>query len=72
MNRIEQRVKRLEEEAPAKPCNHPSAVLFNPADQEVEGLRRQLDACPNCRGADGPKIVIIKSYGGRRVNRNGN
>lgn len=58
MSRLEQRVKRLEEEAPQGSCSHPPITyLSNPTEEE------ELDACPNCkRGEAKPLVVILKSY----------
>ena len=74
MSRLEQRVKKLEKESPREPCCHPSIsylsnlgnhppspYLINPTEEEVEKLRRELDSCPNCKGAD-VEIVIFQQF----------
>ena len=71
MNRLEQRVKRLEEEAPQGPCDHGLVILVDPTEEELEERRKELRACPRCREGDGPKMVILKCYGEGGVNRNG-
>ena len=60
---LEQRVKSLEKEAPPRqPCNHPSiAYLTNSTEEELDKLRRELDACRNCKGSN-VKIVIFQQF----------
>lgn len=74
MNRIEQRVKRLEEEAPRPRCNHPVGVFLNPSEDERAKLKRELAACPNCGPGAGPAIMVIEIKGDEqgRVNGDGN
>jgi len=76
MSHTEQRVKRLEERVLQEPglCNHPSIsyltdssnhpsnpYLINPTEEEVEKLERELESCPNCKGAD-VEIVIFQQF----------
>ena len=59
MNRLDQRIKRLEGQAGA--CNHRSPVILaNPTEQEVERTRKELDECPSCRKGERPKMVILE------------
>ncbi len=64
MSRLEQRVKRLEEEAPQESCSHPPITyLTEPTAEELAKVEEKLDACPNChKGESRPLIVILKSY----------
>ena len=73
--RLEQRVKSLEKEAPPRqPCNHPSIsyltnssnhppnpYLTNSTEEELDKLRRELDACRNCKGSN-VEIVIFQQF----------
>ena len=63
MNRIEQRVKRLEEEAPRGPCNHPLGIMINPTEEKVGKREKKLADCHNCRrhgSGLGPDLMIIR------------
>lgn len=42
------------------PCNHRLGVLFDPTEEEIEEIEKQLASCPNCAQDDGPKIMIIR------------
>ena len=59
MNRLRQRVKRLEERVPERPCSHPLPLLVNPTDEEVEEMGRVLDSCPRCSRLNGPKPRML-------------
>ena len=74
MSRLEKRVKSLEKDSPREPCNHPSIsyltdssnhpsnpYLINPTEKEVEKLERELESCPDCKGAD-VEIVIFQQF----------
>ena len=46
MNRLDQRIKRLEEQHGA--CNHRSPVILaNPTEEEVERRKNELAECPS-------------------------
>ena len=63
MNRLEQRVKKLEEAAPQPPCDHGSPVLFKPSDEEIAKAEMDLANCPKCsnpKSGPGARLVIIK------------
>ncbi len=63
MNSMENRIRRLEEEAPKEPCNHPLGILIDPSEEEVERLNRELAECSNCRRDShdhGPATVVIR------------
>jgi len=58
MASIERRVARLEGQQGA--CNHQSPVILaNPAEEEVERRKKELDECPSCRKGGRPRMVIM-------------
>ena len=58
MNRLEQRLRRLETHRRA--CNHGDyIVLENPTDEELERVTRELVQCPSCR-YKGMKPFVIR------------
>jgi hypothetical protein len=59
MNRLEQRVRRLEEGCGA--CNHRSPVILaNPTEEELARKRKELNECPSCNKHGQPKLVILQ------------
>lgn len=59
MGNIERRLARLEGQQGA--CNHRSPVILaNPAVEEVERKRKELDECPSCKKHGPPQLVIMK------------
>ena len=63
MKRLEQRVKKLEEAAPQRPCDHGSPVLFEPTAAEVAKAQKELDDCSKCgtpKSGPGPILVIFR------------
>lgn len=58
MNRLDQRLKRLETYQGA--CNHSAYVILeNPTDEELERVTRELVQCPSCR-YKGTKPFVIR------------
>ena len=58
MNRLEQRIKRLERNAGA--CNHRlPIILSNPTEGEIQERKSELDNCPRCRWQQRLKIVVL-------------
>lgn len=62
MNRLKQRIKRLEERVPPRPCKHPLPGLVFPTDEEIQEMEAILDQCPRCSKLTGPKprMLIIR------------
>jgi len=57
MNRLDQRLKRLETHQGA--CNHSAYVILeNPTDEELERVTRELVQCPSCRHTGKQPFVI--------------
>jgi len=71
MNRLEQRVNKLEEAVPGLPCPNPEhrrlgIFLYGQSaeqDRENDRLIKSLDDCEHCskdQGGPGPKMIIIR------------
>ncbi len=62
MNRLEQRVKRLEERRGA--CEHRSSVILdNPTEEETQRIEKELAECRSCQRHGGrPKIIICDFF----------
>ena len=62
MKAIERRLGRLEEKVPLPDCGHQMAFFRDPAEEELEKVRKEKDNCPQCSKGGKPLIVILKSY----------
>ena len=54
-------MKRLEEKALLGPCNHGEEILYDPTEEEVEKLEKELATCPNRhQHGPGPGFIIVR------------
>ena len=62
MNRLEQRVRRLEDHQGA--CEHRSPVILdNPAEEEIQRIEKELAECRSCQRHGGmPKVIILDIF----------
>ena len=61
MNKLEQRIKRIEGKASVGRCSHPVGILVDPTEEELEKVEKKIAACPNCNGdGPGPRLVIVR------------
>ena len=65
MGNLDGRLKRLETHHAA--CNHwdgqrPTVLLFNPTDDEVARMQKELADCPGCRKRGGPPDILIYDH----------
>ena len=61
MRSMERRLDHLEAKIPVPPCGHAMAYLIDPTEKEVEDVRKELNACPQCRGSQ--PFVVFHNYG---------
>ena len=72
MNRLEQRLKRLEVKHGT--CNHPSphglpVTLDNPTDEEIQQKEKELTECASCRRNGKPEIYIRRYWIPKSMNK---